>query len=205
VGAGDNLQEAEEPVYFIANGRKIAIVAATQIERSTNYTKEATDSSAGVLKTLNPQKYIQVIEKAKANADYVICYVHWGTEGKSTYEADQTALAEAFIAAGADAIVGGHTHCLQGVDVLDGVPIFYSLGNFYFSQEVEMPADYNTGVAQLVIQSDGTLEARFLPCSFSEGVLSLLDAGQQYQDILNQLTAISDGDTFDEEGYIIAR
>ena len=42
VGAGRNLEEAEKIVYFIANGRKIAIVAATQIERSYSYTKEAT-------------------------------------------------------------------------------------------------------------------------------------------------------------------
>ena len=45
MGAGRDLEEASEPVYFIANGRKIAIVAATQIERSTNYTKEATKVS----------------------------------------------------------------------------------------------------------------------------------------------------------------
>ena len=55
VGAGRNLQEAMKPVYFIANGRKIAIVSATQIERSLNYTREATEERAGVLKTLNPE------------------------------------------------------------------------------------------------------------------------------------------------------
>ena len=32
VGAGRNLEEAMKPVYFIANGRKIAMVSATQIE-----------------------------------------------------------------------------------------------------------------------------------------------------------------------------
>jgi len=61
VGAGRNLEEAKKIVYFIANGRKIAITAASQIERSSNYTKEATEDSAGVLKTLNPDKYVEVI------------------------------------------------------------------------------------------------------------------------------------------------
>ena len=32
MGAGRDLEEASEPLYFIANGRKIAIVAATQID-----------------------------------------------------------------------------------------------------------------------------------------------------------------------------
>ena len=61
MGAGKNLEEAMKPVYFIANGRKIAIVAATQIERSLNYTKEAATDQPGVLKTLNPEKFLSVI------------------------------------------------------------------------------------------------------------------------------------------------
>ena len=52
VGAGRNLKEAEKIVYFIANGRKIAIVAATQIERFESFTKEAEENTPGVLKTL---------------------------------------------------------------------------------------------------------------------------------------------------------
>jgi poly-gamma-glutamate synthesis protein (capsule biosynthesis protein) len=203
IGAGQNLQEASEPVYFIINGRKIAFVAATQIERSTRYTKEATDSSPGVLKTLNPQKFVQAISLAKQNADYVICYVHWGTEDSVLYEEGQEELARSFIQAGADAIIGGHTHCLQGIDVIDGVPVFYSLGNFYFSQEAAMPEDYDTGVAQLILSADGSLEARFLPCYFSEGQLSLLEEGEQYQKILEQMRRLSGACTLDDRGYVI--
>lgn len=205
MGAGRNLEEASEPVYFIANGRKIALVAATQIERSTNYTKEATEVSAGVLKTLNPQKYVQVIAKARKNADYVICFVHWGSEGQTWHGADQEALAKAFVAAGADAIIGGHTHCLQGVDRMDDVPIFYSLGNFFFSQDPWMPGDFDSGLAQLVIQSDGTMEARFLPCHFSEGVMSLLDPGEQYRQILDSLGEASEDYILDSQGYLVAK
>ena len=100
IGAGRNLEEASEPIFFIANGKKIAIVAATQIERSTKYTKEATEDSPGVLKTLDSAKYVAQIAKAKQNADYVICYVHWGTEHTHQYGSDQVKLAKDFVAAG---------------------------------------------------------------------------------------------------------
>ncbi len=50
MGVGRNLKEAEKIVYFIANGRKIAIVAATQIERFESFTKEAGGEHAGSLK-----------------------------------------------------------------------------------------------------------------------------------------------------------
>ena len=100
VGAGKNLDEAKKIVYFIINGKKIAFTSATQIERTYNYTKEATEDSPGVLKTLNADKYVKVIEEARKKADYVIAFVHWGTEGRIYYQEDQKALAQKFVDAG---------------------------------------------------------------------------------------------------------
>lgn len=159
VGAGANIKDASKPYYFICNGRKIAIVAATQIERTTNYTKEATEDAPGVLKALNPDKFVKVIEEAEKNSDCVIAVVHWGTEGDSFYGRDQESLAHAFVEAGADAIIGGHTHCLQGFEVMDGVPVIYSLGNFWFSSKT-----LDTELAVVTIEKDGALSLSFLPC-----------------------------------------
>lgn len=197
VGGGRNLEEAMKPFYFIANGRKVAVVAATQIERSLPYTKEATEDSPGVLKTLNPDKFVTVIEEAKANADYVIVYVHWGTEQNPNFEPDQTALADAYIAAGADAIIGGHTHCLQGCEYREGVPILYSLGNFWFNS-----VKLDTGVLQLVINRDGSMDFQFLPCVQSKNRTYLVEDEAEKQRILDYMESISVGVTIDDSGYI---
>lgn len=159
VGAGADISKASEPYYFVCNGRKIAIVAATQIERSKNYTKEATETTPGVLKTLDPEKFVKVIQQVRKNSDYVIAVVHWGTEGDSNYGKDQVNLAKAFVAAGVDAVIGGHTHCLQGFAFMDGVPIIYSLGNFWFSSSTQ-----DTGLAQVTIDEEGELTLSFIPC-----------------------------------------
>lgn len=159
VGAGANIEEASKPYYFVCNGRKIAIVAATQIERSLNYTKEATETEPGVLKTLSPDKFVKVIQSAKKNSDIVIAVVHWGTEGDSNYGRDQQNLAKEFVKAGADAIIGGHTHCLQGFEIMDGVPVIYSLGNFWFSSST-----LDTGLAEITIDENGELALGFVPC-----------------------------------------
>ncbi len=204
-GAGENLDEACEPVYFIANGKKIAIVSATQIERSYTYTKQATATTPGVLKTLNSTLYCQVIQEAKANADYVICFVHWGTENTHYYGKDQYKLAQAFVAAGADAIVGCHSHCLQGVDLIDGVPVYYSLGNFYFTQYTTMPADYDTALAQIIITADGSLQASIIPCYFSEGLLSLVEDENQFTQIIEDIASYSTSRaTLDSSGLIVS-
>jgi poly-gamma-glutamate synthesis protein (capsule biosynthesis protein) len=39
-------------------------------------------------------------------------------------------IARAAIAAGADAILGGHPHILKGCEIIDGKPVFHSLCNF---------------------------------------------------------------------------
>ena len=182
IGAGANLREASQPYAFICNGWKITLAAATQIERSKNYTKEATADTPGVLKTLNPEKYVEVIRKAKQTSDYVIAVVHWGTEGDSYYGPDQEELAQAFVEAGADAVIGGHTHCLQGFEIIDGVPVLYSLGNFWFSKKTQ-----DTGIAKITIDAKGELSLSFIPC-IQEGIrTSLVSDETQKQRILDFL------------------
>ena len=202
VGAGKDLDEASTPLYYIANGRKIAFVSATQIERSYNYTKEATKSSPGVMKTLNPDKFVQEIASTKKNADIVIVIVHWGTEGNAAYGKDQTALAKAFVDAGADLIVGGHTHCLQGIEYVDNVPVYYSLGNYWFASTSQMPADYDTGLAQARIQADGSITIKFLPCKFEAGVTRLLDSADEKAAVLKEVADLSSSVSLKEDGNI---
>ncbi len=198
IGAGENLEEASKPYYFICNGRKIAITAATQIERSTNYTKEATEDSPGVLKTLNPDKFVEVIEQARKVSDYVIVFVHWGTEGVSDYGWDQYHLAEAFVEAGADAIIGGHTHCLQGFEIMEGVPIIYSLGNFWFNSQT-----LDTGLAKITIDASGGLTLSFIPCIQKNLRTSLVTEQEEKQRIFAFLQKHSaKGTIVTEEGIV---
>ncbi|MBO6214386.1 MAG: CapA family protein, partial [Lachnospiraceae bacterium] len=205
VGAGHNIDEASKIIYYVAAGRKIALVSATQIERTYAYTKEATETEAGVLKTLHPERYCQVINKAAKNADVVVAIVHWGTEGNIAYGNDQVNLAEAFIDAGADVIVGGHTHCLQAVEYIRDVPVYYSLGNYWFATTSEMPAAYDTGLAKLVIGSDCSVSCGFVPCRFVDGVTSLVTDPEGRTAEFGFLNELSSTATIDENGNITHR
>ncbi len=197
VGAGRNLDEAKEIVYFQAGDMKIAYVSATQVERSYVFTKEATATSAGVLRTFDPTAFLEVIRKAKENSDFVVVYVHWGTEGLNRFEADQQNLGHQYIDAGADLVIGDHTHCLQGVEYYKGVPIFYSLGNFWFNSRT-----LDTGIVEADVSMDGILEFRFVPCLQSGCRTTLVADQAKRQQVFGLLQSISANAVVDENGVI---
>lgn len=64
---------------------------------------------------------------------YLVVYIHWGDE-YVTQNRYQRAFAHELIDRGVDAIIGAHPHVVQGVEIYEGSPIFYSLGNFIFDQ-----------------------------------------------------------------------
>lgn len=193
VGAGYNLPEAMRPYYYIYGGRKIAIVAATQIERVEFFTPQATDDRPGVLRTLHDELFVSEIQEAAKNSDVVVCITHWGTEGSVQYGDDQYRLARDFSFAGANVVVGGHTHCLQTVEYIGIVPIYYSLGNFYFASTSAMPAKYDTAIAELRIGQDKAIKTSFIPCIFEDGTIRLAaeDKGEQDR-IIKSIADLSD-------------
>lgn len=197
VGAGRNLQEAMTPVYYIANGMKIAFVSATQIERNgTPDTKEATQDSAGVLRCMNPDNLLLTIEETKKNSDYVILYIHWGTESQEAIDWLQEQQAPIYAQAGVDLIIGDHPHCLQKMDSVEGVPVIYSLGNFWFNSRTQ-----NSCVVKVTLRAGEMESFQFIPCRQSDCRTVLL-TGQEKAEVLDYMRTISPNVTIDEEGYV---
>ena len=77
----------------------------------------------------------RVVRTAQRRADVVVVLPHWGTQYTHRPEPVQRRVARRLVAAGADLVVGGHPHWVQGVDLVDGVPVAHSLGNFVFDMD----------------------------------------------------------------------
>lgn len=84
--------------------------------------------------TLDLNSAKKLIQKIDPNVDAVIASVHWGYEYQHTNNERQKELAYGFVGSGADFVIGHHPHVVQNFEVYNGVPIFYSLGNFVFDQ-----------------------------------------------------------------------
>lgn len=95
---------------------------------------------------------VDAIAAEKAAGNFVVVYPHWGTEYEHDASAYQTAAADAWIAAGADMIIGAHPHVVQGVEVRGGIPVVYSLGNFLFDQDFSLATKIGA-IADVAISS----------------------------------------------------
>ncbi|MFA6466500.1 MAG: AmmeMemoRadiSam system protein B [Patescibacteria group bacterium] len=98
-------------------------------------------------------KAINEIKEAKEKNNLVIAQIHWGAEYTHNFNEQQQNIAHQFIDAGADIIIGHHPHVVQGIEIYNNKPIFYSLGNFVFDQyfspdtqeELAVGISYQTG------------------------------------------------------------
>lgn len=200
VGAGRNLEEASEPVCMEINGVKIAILAATQIERlDTPDTKGATENAAGVLRCFSEGElmhFLNLIEETKKACDVLIVYIHWGTENTDALDWAQPHQADLISKAGADIIVGAHPHCLQGLDSVNGVPVVYSLGNYWFNSKA-----LDTALLKVTVEKEGVKAVQIIPARQENCSTSMLYDGEK-QRVLDYLRSLSPNITLDADGVM---
>ena len=200
VGAGRNLEEAVRPVSFIANGKKFTFISATQIERlNPPDTKGATETSPGVFRCLDITKLLEVIGEARADSDYVIVYIHWGTEGTDKLDHWQTEQAAQIAAAGVDLIIGDHPHVLQPIGYVGEVPVVYSLGNYLFNSK-----SIDTCLIEAVFGTEGLESLQFIPAK-QENCRVTKAEGAEKDRILAYMREISPETAIDDNGFITAR
>lgn len=133
-GAGRTLADAMRPLYLEVEGKTVALVAASRAEKN-KMTPQATDTEPGILRCYDTELFLETIREAKENSDFCIAFVHWGTEYSFDLEQVQMDTGREYLDAGADVVIGAHSHCLQGMEYYDGKPIVYSLGNYWFNEK----------------------------------------------------------------------
>lgn len=152
IGIHDSQESADALCVIEKNGIRIALL---------NYTYGLTymmPEQPYTVKLLADRDAIAAeIANAKARADFVLVFVHWGEDGAYTPTADQRDWAQFFAAQGVGAVIGSHPHILQpveGIATSDGrvMPVFYSLGNFLSHQM--QPQNMLGGMATMTLGCD---------------------------------------------------
>lgn len=197
VGAGRDLAEASETVYFQAGNQRIAYISATQIERlSSPDTKGATESAPGVFRCFTETKIFDKVAEAKENSDFVVVYIHWGTEKTDELDWAQPGMAKSLAEAGADLIIGDHPHVLQPLANVNDTPVIYSVGNYWFNSST-----LNTCLVKVTVKDGEMQRFRFLPARQSNCYTELL-TGAERDAVLQYMRGISPTVEIDAEGYV---
>ena len=165
IGAGENMQEAAEPVLLASEPRKVWLVPSLRLALE-NYayltdkpcvSQEPMDSLLSRVHHLRQQDSTAVI----------IVSLHWGQEHKLQPVPRQKNDAHMLCLAGADVLVCHHTHTLQTIEDFRGHKIYYSIGNFIFDQH--KPLNSGACMVRLTITSDN-LEVETIPVEIRQCV-----------------------------------
>jgi poly-gamma-glutamate synthesis protein (capsule biosynthesis protein) len=148
IGAGDNLEEALQPVVAEVQGVRFGFVSLGMVEPMAF----AGEDSPGIA-ILNEENLRSSIAAAREVSDVVIAMPHWGPEDVPDPNPYQQKYANIAVDAGADLVIGNHTHVVQAIQTINGIDVFYGLGNFVFDQTWDLA--HQQGV-MLIVHFKGT-------------------------------------------------
>lgn len=147
-------------------------------------------------------KMISDIKAMKKEADIVIVSIHGGDEKAYTPTKDHLKYCRGAADAGADLVLGHHTHVVNGIERYNGTYIVYSLANFCFGGNIN-PDDKDTFIFQqsFIVNADKSIspgDINVIPCSIS----SVSDTnnfqptpltGEDAERVLNKIAKYSEG------------
>lgn len=163
VGVGGDAAEAAAPALIEVNGWTVAVVGFGGVVPTPDWI--AGEDRPGMADGDTIETMVEAVEAAAAVADLVVVTIHWGVELDLEPRDDDRERAEAMIGAGANIIFGHHPHRLQPLEVVDGAPVAWSLGNFVWPN-FSVPGS-TTAVARVVVAPDGSMESCLIPAFIS--------------------------------------
>ncbi|WP_409345676.1 CapA family protein [Paenibacillus sp. MBLB4367] len=201
-GAGRNRAEAYSPVIVEKKGIKIAFLGFTRVyPNSAWFAGEKTPGLASMYDFALPLA-VEAIEAARKKADLVVVVAHWGVERQDLPEAYQRQAAKAYIDAGADLIVGGHPHVLQGFETYKDKWIVYSLGNFIFTTN-DVAKTWETIILEASCTKERQCEVKAVPV-LTKWAQPVPLEGEAGAALLQRLSSISYGAKVGADGQVKA-
>ncbi|GAB3763280.1 poly-gamma-glutamate synthesis protein (capsule biosynthesis protein) [Nocardioides ginsengisegetis] len=133
VGIGRDRAAAFTPYRVSVHHTRLAVFAADATPREgASAVWEAGARTPGIAAVRDRASFGRLLRGLRAaDPDEVaVVYLHWGIQERSCPSPVQRRMAHALAAAGADVVVGTHTHVQQGAGWLGDTYVAYGLGNF---------------------------------------------------------------------------
>ncbi len=171
LGIGADAAEAYRPWRTEVRGQRLAFFAATDVLDDWLIDPwTATDTQGGLASTkgTSVERLIAGIRAVRADADTVVVFLHWGAEGMTCPTPRQQELAQLLVDAGADIVVGSHSHRVETAGRLGTALVDYGLGNFAFYNE-SGPSGI-TGALKVTVTGRDVDAYEWLPARIQGGI-----------------------------------
>jgi poly-gamma-glutamate synthesis protein (capsule biosynthesis protein) len=164
VGIGANIDQALTPYRTEIKGQRITVFGGSQVIDG----QVATATQGGVADVRDVTRLVAAVQAARADSDTIVVYLHWGVEGTTCPTAAQKETAQRLVDAGADVVVGSHSHRQEGGGRLGTAFVDYGLGNFVWYNESGVSGD--SGVLLLTVTGRDTDSYQWVPARIQGGV-----------------------------------
>jgi poly-gamma-glutamate synthesis protein (capsule biosynthesis protein) len=128
VGAGRTQEEITRPLFWETTEGRLVVVNWVFPETHPDW-----NSVPGPNCWPGLEGAKRTIQKLKIEANWVLVVVHWSDEHFSYPRPEDRVIARELAQMGADMVVGHHPHVVRGMEIIEPCPVFYSIGNFCFS------------------------------------------------------------------------
>jgi poly-gamma-glutamate synthesis protein (capsule biosynthesis protein) len=229
-GAGRDIQEARRPAVIFCQGLRFGFLSYTSVFWPVGHAagpnapgvatvKAHTAYAPGpralempgappVVVTWADRDELKALETdiktLRKQVDIVVVSVHWGISGSNQAIDYQREVGRTAIEAGADLVLGHHPHRLQGIEIVERRPIFYSAGNFAFDW-IKMRGRnldgvlIKCGIRHRALSSMALVPVRRNPDNLVEPLTADRGAGKKIFDQVRELSAAY-GTRFSETG-----
>jgi poly-gamma-glutamate synthesis protein (capsule biosynthesis protein) len=160
IGVGRDPEQAFRPYRTSIDGVEVAVLAADASPLESNASIwDVGSGGPGLAAARDDTRLLAAVRAANAYSDVVAVYLHWGAENQRCPTAGQRKLAQKLADAGADVVVGTHTHVLLGAGMLDDTYVNYGLGNFLWYHGSQP----DTGVLRVQIVDGEVVRDQWVP------------------------------------------
>ena len=175
VGLGEDEAAAYAPHVVEVKGQRIAVLGATQVlDGQFVDAWTARGDEPGMASAKRVERLVEEVRSARADADTVVVYLHWGEERNPCPLPRQEELAQQLVDAGADVVVGGHAHVLLGGGMLGEAYVDYGLGNFVFTGS-RREETLRSGILTLTVRGRSVESSSWTPAVLRSGAPHLLE------------------------------
>jgi poly-gamma-glutamate capsule biosynthesis protein CapA/YwtB (metallophosphatase superfamily) len=196
-GAGGTPRQAWQPTVVRRDGVRFGFLGFNAIGE----TPEVAPGQPGAVSVSMPprtgpldsaelDRFLRAVRRLDRRVDAVVVFPHWGTQYTNVPEPIQRRVARRLVAAGADLVVGGHPHWVQGADMVDGRLVVHSLGNFVFDMDFMMQTMKGL-LLELTYWGDELKAARFVPYEMDESFAPRVESYGAGLDTLRLMWATS--------------